>query len=163
LPEEVVYIGKHRVTDIFEKSLNTMPEADLGHAILSSTKTFAPVIKSLLENNFDKINGLIHCSGGGQTKCLKYIPENIKVIKDNLFEVPPIFKKIREASHADDREMYQVFNMGCRMEIYTDKDFASTVIREAGRFNIEAQVIGRVEEGNKKELMIKNENGELVF
>ena len=116
-----------------------------------------------MENNFDKINGLIHCSGGGQTKCLKYIPENVRVIKDNLFEVPEIFKKIQEASGADDREMYQVFNMGCRMEIYTDEDFASTVIHEAKIFNIDAQVIGRVEASDKKELVIKNENGELIF
>ena len=95
---------------------------------MSPTKTYAPVIKNLLENNFDKIHGLIHCSGGGQTKCLKYIPENVRVVKDHLFEVPEIFKKIQEASGADDREMYQVFNMGCRMEIYTDEDFAETII-----------------------------------
>jgi len=159
LTPDVVYIGKHMLTDTFDLE---GPE-DLGKAILSPTKTYAPLIKNLLQNNFDKIHGLIHCSGGGQTKCLKYIPQNVRVVKDNLFETPEIFKKIQAGSGADDREMYQVFNMGCRMEIYTDEDFASTVIQEAGRFNIEARLIGRVEASNIKELIIKNENGELIF
>jgi phosphoribosylformylglycinamidine cyclo-ligase len=159
LPEEVIYVGKHKLTD----TISGLPEGDLGRAILSPTKTYAPLIKNLLENNFDKIHGLVHCSGGGQTKCLKYIPENVRVVKDYLFEVPGIFKKIQEASGADDREMYQVFNMGCRMEIYTDEDFVSTVIHEAGTFNIDAQVIGKVEVSDKKELIIKNEKGELIF
>jgi phosphoribosylformylglycinamidine cyclo-ligase len=163
LPGEVVYIGKHKLTDVFTTPLSNGPVLDLGKAILSPTKTYAPVIKNLLENNFDKIRGLIHCSGGGQTKCLKYLPGNVRVIKDHLFEVPAIFKEIQEASGADDREMYQVFNMGCRMEIYTDEDFVSAVIQEAGIFNIEAQVIGRVEANDKKELVIKNKNGELIF
>ena len=149
LADEVVYIGKNRIADIKE--------------ILSPTRTYAPLMKILLENNFDKIYGLIHCSGGGQTKCLKYIPENIRVIKDNLFEAPEIFKQIQEASNSDDREMYQVFNMGCRMEIYTDKDFAETIIREASSFNIDAQIIGSVEANDKKELVIKTENGDLIF
>jgi phosphoribosylformylglycinamidine cyclo-ligase len=163
LPKEVVYIGKHQLTDAFEKYSNNEAAKNVGQAILSPTKTYAPLIKNLLENNFDKINGLIHCSGGGQTKCLQYIPEKVRVIKDNLFEVPEIFKKIQESGGTDDREMYQVFNMGCRMEIYTDKDFASTVIHEAGIFNIEARVIGRVEANNKKELLIKNGDVELIF
>ena len=159
LTPDVVYIGKHMLTDTF----NVGGPEDLGKAILSPTKTYAPLIKNLLQNNFDKIHGLIHCSGGGQTKCLKYIPQNVRVVKDNLFEAPEIFKKIQAGSGADDREMYQVFNMGCRMEIYTDKDFASTVIQEAGIFNIEARLIGRVEASNIKELVIKNEKGELIF
>jgi phosphoribosylformylglycinamidine cyclo-ligase len=149
LAEDVVYIGKNRIADIKE--------------ILSPTRTYAPLIKNLLENNFDKIYGLIHCSGGGQTKCLKYIPENVKVIKDQLFETPEIFRKIQEASKADDREMYQVFNMGCRMEIYTDEDFAQTIISQAATFKIDAQIIGRVEASGKKGLVIKTENGELIF
>ncbi len=149
LSDDVVYIGKNRISD--------MPE------ILSPTRTYAPLMKKLLKNNFDKIFGLIHCSGGGQTKCLKYIPENVRIVKDNLFEPPQIFREIQEASKADDREMYQVFNMGCRMEIYTDEDFAQTIIQEASSFNIDAQIIGRVEESDKKELVIKNEKGELIF
>ena len=149
LDDEVVYIGKSRITE------------DAG--LLSPTRTFAPLIKNILENNFDKIYGLIHCSGGGQTKCLKYIPENVKVVKDNLFAPPEIFKKIQEASKADNREMYQVFNMGCRMEIYTDKDFAEKVVSLASEFNIDAQIIGRVEASEKKELVIKTEDGKLLF
>jgi phosphoribosylformylglycinamidine cyclo-ligase len=149
LSDDVVYIGKNRISEI--------------PAVLSPTRTFAPIIKALLENNFDKIHGLIHCSGGGQTKCLKYIPENLRMIKDNLFESPEIFKKIQEASQADNREMYQVFNMGCRMEIYTDQEFAKNVVSLAKSFNIDAQIIGRVEKSDKKELVIKLEKEKLVF
>jgi phosphoribosylformylglycinamidine cyclo-ligase len=149
LPEEVVYIGKSRIKNSTD--------------LLSPTRTFAPLIKKILENNFEKIDGLIHCSGGGQTKCLKYIPENVRVIKDNLFDPPDIFNKIKVASKSDDREMYQVFNMGCRMEIYTDEDFASTIIHEARSFNIEAQIIGRVEASDKKELVIDANGNKLVF
>lgn len=149
LAEEVVYIGKNRIKNVTD--------------ILSPTRTFAPLIKKVLENNFDKIDGLIHCSGGGQTKCLKYIPENVRVIKDNLFPPPDIFNKIKLASKSDDREMYQVFNMGCRMEIYTDEDFAATIIHEARSFNIDAQIIGRVQASDKKELVIDANGNELVF
>jgi phosphoribosylformylglycinamidine cyclo-ligase len=149
LHNEVVYIGKHNISD--------------ASGLLSPTRTFAPLIKIILENNFDKVYGLIHCSGGGQTKCLKYIPENVRVIKDNLFAPPEIFKKIQEASNSDDREMYQVFNMGCRMEIYTDKDFAEKVISLASTFNIDAQIIGRVEESEKKGLVIEADGENLIF
>ncbi|HSN10172.1 MAG TPA: AIR synthase related protein [Hanamia sp.] len=149
LSDEVVYIGKSRIKNATD--------------LLSPTRTYAPLIKQILENNFDKIDGLIHCSGGGQTKCLKYIPENVRVIKDNLFDPPGIFNKIKVASKSDDREMYQVFNMGCRMEIYTDEDFAESIIHEARSFNIEAQIIGRVEASDKKELVIDANGNELVF
>ncbi|MEO8819500.1 MAG: AIR synthase related protein [Ginsengibacter sp.] len=149
LAEEVVYIGKNRIKNVTD--------------ILSPTRTFAPLIKKILENNFDKIDGLIHCSGGGQTKCLKYIPENVRVIKDNLFSPPDIFNKIKLASKSDDHEMYQVFNMGCRMEIYTDEDFAATVIHEARTFNIESKIIGRVQASDKKELVIDANGNELIF
>ena len=149
LSDGVVYIGKHRISN--------------ASALLSPTRTYAPLIKNLLENNFDKIYGLIHCSGGGQTKCLKYIPGNVRVIKDNLFDPPDIFNKIKVAGKADDREMYQVFNMGCRMEIYTDDDFAETIIQQAASFKIDAQVIGRVEAGDRKELVIETGDGQLLF
>jgi phosphoribosylformylglycinamidine cyclo-ligase len=149
LSDDVVYVGKNKISDI--------------KSILSPTKTYAPLIKKLLENNFDKIYGMIHCSGGGQTKCLKYVPENVRIIKDNLFAPPEIFRQIQQASNSDDREMYQVFNMGCRMEIYTDEDFASSVIEAAASFNIDAQIIGRVEVSDKKELVITTENGELRY
>jgi phosphoribosylformylglycinamidine cyclo-ligase len=149
LHDEVVYIGKHSISEAV--------------GLLSPTRTFAPLIKIILENNFNKIYGLIHCSGGGQTKCLKYIPENVRVIKDNLFAPPEIFQKIQEASKADDTEMYQVFNMGCRMEIYTNEEFANEIISLAHTFNIDAQVIGRVENSDKKSLLIKTEAGDLLF
>ena len=157
LPEDVVYIGKHKLSEAYEGGLN------IGQLLLSPTRTFAPLIKDLLENNFDKIYGLIHCSGGGQTKCLKYIPENVRVVKDNLFEPPAIFKLIQEASKSDDKEMYQVFNMGCRMEIYTDEDFASSIIEAAKQFSIDAQIIGRVEASERKELVIKTATTDLIF
>src|SRR5439155_22814131 len=112
LDEHVVYIGPHRMTDIIEVGSRKL---EIGKLLLSPTRTFAPIMKELLENHFDSIHGLIHCSGGGQTKCLKYIPDNVRIVKDNLFEPPTIFQLIQEASKADDREMYQVFNMGCRM------------------------------------------------
>ena len=112
-------------------------------------------MKELLENHFDAINGLVHCSGGGQTKCLKYVPDNVRIVKDNLFEPPIIFKLIQEASKSDDREMYQVFNMGTRLEIYTNEKDADAIINVAEKFGVAAQVIGRVEESEKKELVIR--------
>ncbi len=161
LGDDVVYIGKYRLTDVIKTSAQRT--TNIGQLILSPTRTFAPLIKNLLENNFEKIYGMIHCSGGGQTKCLKYIPENVKVIKDNLFEPPVIFKMIQEASGSADKEMYQVFNMGCRMEIYADDSFASSIIKAAKNLNIDAQVIGRVEKNNKKELIIKTAHEDLLF
>ena len=149
LNDEVVYIGKYRIPDI--------------EGVLSPTRTYAPLMKNILEKDFEKIYGLIHCSGGGQTKCLKYIPENVRVIKDNLFEPPEIFSEIKKASKSNDREMYQVFNMGCRMEIYTDEAYADEIIQSAKSFSIEAQIIGKVEEGSKKELIIKTGAVELIF
>ncbi|MBA2562347.1 MAG: phosphoribosylformylglycinamidine cyclo-ligase [Chitinophagaceae bacterium] len=170
LSDDVVYMGKYKLTaspnpPLKEKDRQTTGQrpTNIGQLILSPTRTFSPLIKNLLENNFEKIQGLIHCSGGGQTKCLNYIPDNIKVIKNNLFEPPLIFKMIQEASGSDDREMYQVFNMGCRMEIYTDEDFASSIIDTAKTFNIEAQIIGRVEASDKKELVIKLKGKEIIF
>jgi len=155
-----VYIGPHQITD---EIIDGQRPTTIGHLLLSPTRTFAPVLKELLENHFDAIHGLIHCSGGGQTKCLKYIPENVRIIKDNLFEPPVIFKLIQEASHSDDREMYQVFNMGTRMEIYTSEKGADQIISVAKGFGVDAQVIGRVEECGKKELVIKTASGELHY
>ena len=166
LPEEVVYLGIHKLTvenkDVEQKE-SPQDFLNIGQMLLSPTRTFAPIIRNVLKNNFDKIDGLIHCSGGGQTKCLKYIPDNVRVIKDNLFDPPENFKKIQEASKSDDREMYQVFNMGCRMEIYTDEAFAETIIQQASLFDIDARIIGRVEESNKKELLIKVGDADLIF
>ena len=161
LDPDVVYIGKYKLTDLVNGDLEK--KQSIKDLILSPTRTFAPVIKQVLENHFEDIYGLIHCSGGGQTKCLKYIPENIKVIKDDLFETPMIFNLIKEASGSDDREMYQVFNMGCRMEIYTNEESASAIISIARSFNIEARIIGRTVSSDKKGLTIKTKNGEIHF
>lgn len=156
LAGEVVYIGKHRLTDI------VMDEAhSVGQLILSPTRTYAPILKGLLENHFDKIHGLIHCSGGGQTKCLKYVPSNVAIIKDNLFDPPYIFELIQQCSGADAHEMYQVFNMGCRMEIYCDPKDAGTMIDAARVLGVDAHIIGRVEAAANKSLTISH-RGETV-
>lgn len=164
LNEELVYIGPHLLMDTIKYSIGKdQYSTDIGKLILSPTRTFAPVIRELLVNHFDAINGLIHCSGGGQTKCLNYLPENVRVIKDNLFEPPVIFKLIQEASKAPDREMFQVFNMGTRMEIYTEEKNADAIISVSKSFGVDAQVIGRVEEAAKKELLINIASGQLMF
>jgi phosphoribosylformylglycinamidine cyclo-ligase len=164
LKEEVVYIGKHRLTDPI--TINFQQESfktDIGHLILSPTRTFAPVLKPILEQHFDSISGLIHCSGGGQTKCMKYVPENVRLVKDNLFQAPEIFQIIQQASGSDAKEMYQVFNMGCRMEIYTNEAAVDSIISLAQSFGIQAQVIGRVEASAQKELVIKTADAEIVY
>ena len=160
LDEHVVYIGPHRMTDEIESAGQ---KYEIGKLLLSPTRTFAPVMKELLENHFDAILGLIHCSGGGQTKCLKYVPDNVRIIKDNLFEPPIIFQLIQQASQSDDHEMYQVFNMGTRMEIYTNEKDADKIINVSKKFGIDALIIGRVEESGKKELVIKINDEELSF
>jgi len=161
LDEQVVYIGPHLMRDEIE--VKGYPLTTAGQLLLSPTRTFAPVIKKILENHFDAVHGLIHCSGGGQTKCMKYIPGNVRVVKDNLFEPPVIFQLIQQASKADDKEMYQVFNMGTRMEIYTTEKDAGNIISISKSFGVEAQVIGKVEESEKKELVIKTTGNLLTF
>lgn len=158
LPTEVVYIGKHRLTDTLEAAGTTV-----GKLLLSPTRTYAPLMKPLLDQHFDKIHGLIHCSGGGQTKCLKYLPGNFRIIKDNLFEPPVIFQLIKEASGADWREMYQVFNMGHRMEIFTNEKSAGALIEIAQGFGIAAKIVGRVEAGDKKELLLSAGQETIVY
>ena len=160
LDNSVVYIGPHKLTDTIEAG-GTM--AEVGRLLLSPTRTFAPVMKEILQHHFDSISGLIHSSGGGQTKCLKYVPDNVRVIKDNLFEPPAIFQLIQKASRSDDREMYQVFNMGTRMEIYTNEQDAGKIIRVANNYGVEAQIIGRVEEAKEKTLSIKTQRGDIQF
>lgn len=160
LEAHVVYIGKHRMTDKV-----SVPgfKVNAGKLVLSPTRTYAPVIREILVNHFDAVHGLIHCSGGGQTKCLKYLPGPMRVVKDNLFEIPPVFRLIQEASGADNREMLQVFNMGCRMEIYTSESAASTMIEIAQRYGVEARIIGRVEASDTKTLSIKLQEEDYVF
>jgi phosphoribosylformylglycinamidine cyclo-ligase len=152
LDKDVIYTGVHKLTDLVKTE--TGEELNVGKLLLSPTRTYAPVVKSLLESHFDRIHGMIHSSGGGQTKCLKYLPRPMRVIKDNLFKPPVIFDLIRQSSGADDREMYQVFNMGQRLEIYTDASAAEAIIDQVRAFHMEAQIIGRVEASEKKELVI---------
>ena len=166
LDEDVIYVGPYKMTDRIDPDYyrGGSEESVIGKLLLSPTRTFAPVLKEILENHFDAVHGLIHCSGGGQTKCLKYVPENVRIVKDNLFEPPIIFQLIQKASNADDKEMYQVFNMGSRMEIYTDEKNADQMISIAKSSGVDARVIGRVEDSMKKELVVKlNSKPDLFF
>ena len=164
LPEEVVYIGENKISDEITFDVDGIPfTTTIGKLILSPTRTYAPVLKVLLENQFDKIHGLIHCSGGGQTKCLKYLPDTFRIIKDNLFAPPEIFNIIQKSSKSNNKEMYEVFNMGCRLEIYCAAEDAEMMISTANTFNIAAQIIGRVEANDKKELVIKLKEEEIIY
>jgi phosphoribosylformylglycinamidine cyclo-ligase len=136
---------------------------DIGHLLLSPTRTYAPLLKQLLTEQFDRIHGLIHCSGGGQTKCMKYLPGNFKVIKDNLFEPPIIFQLIQQASGSDNREMYQVFNMGHRLEVFTDAAAAEDMVRTGKALGIEGKIVGRVEAADQKSLLLKAGTEEIVY
>jgi phosphoribosylformylglycinamidine cyclo-ligase len=161
LDKDVIYTGSYKMTDIVKTE--TGVEIPVGKLLLSPTRTYAPVVKALLENHFDQIHGMIHSSGGGQTKCLKYLPRPMRVVKDNLFTPPLVFDLIRKASGADDREMYQVFNMGQRLEIYTEPAAANTLIDLIQSFGIDARVIGRVEVSEKKELLIETGGGKIGY
>ena len=164
LDDSVIYIGPHRLRDNIPYSFrNEQLSTTVGKLLLSPTRSFAPIMKELLENHFEKINGLIHCSGGGQTKCLKYVPDNLRVVKDNLFEPPVIFKLIQDASKSDDKEMYQVFNMGTRLEIYTNEKDAEPIISISKKFGVDAQIIGKVEENVRKELVIKTVTAQIEY
>jgi phosphoribosylformylglycinamidine cyclo-ligase len=161
LPKEVVYIGKNKMTD--EITIPGYGAISVGKLLLSPTRTYAPLVKAILSAHFDAVKGMIHCSGGGQTKCMKYLPGPMCIVKDNLMETPPIFKLIQENSGANAREMYQVFNMGHRLEIFTDEAAAPALIALAKTFNIDAQVIGRVEAAATKELVITGSFGTEKF
>ena len=161
LADEVVYIGKDRLTDDYP--LGNGAYTSVGNLILSPTRTYAPLLKQLLQDHFEKIHGLIHCSGGGQTKCMKYLPGNFRIVKDNLFEAPPVFELLQKNSGASLKEMFEVFNMGCRLELYCDAADAELMIAAAKKLNIDAQVIGRVETADKKELVINYKGEEIVY
>ena len=164
LDQQVIYLGKYNMTDDIEvASPASLVQTDVGHLLLSPTRTFAPVLQLLLAEYFEHIHGLIHCSGGGQTKCMKYLPGNFRVIKDNLFEPPTIFNLIQEASGSDSREMYQVFNMGHRLDIFTTASAADNIMQVASSFNIDAQIVGRVEASAKKELLLKTAREEIIY
>ncbi len=161
LPEDVVYIGQQSLTDGLE--IENFGKINVGKLLLSPTRTYAPLMKRLLQEHFSDIYGVIHCSGGGQTKCMKYLPKALRVVKDNLFEAPPIFKLIQKNSGADYREMYQVFNMGHRLEIFTNENAAQYMIAIAEELDIEAKIIGYTEASDKKELVLKLKDDELVY
>ncbi len=153
LPPEVVYNGKYALTDMTATGL------DVGKLLLSPTRTYAPVMLKILNDHFDQIHGIIHCSGGGQSKCIHYLPDTFKIIKNNLLPAPPLFEMIQEAAGTNWREMYQVFNMGQRLEVFTDKDTAQQIIAIARSFNIDAQISGFVEMSDKKEVVIDGPHG----
>lgn len=158
VPEELIYSGTVQLTDQVEgSSLNA------GKLVLSPTRTYAPLVKKVLSKyNASDIHGMVHCSGGAQTKILHFI-DNLHVIKDNLLEVPPLFKLIQEQSKTSWHEMYQVFNCGHRLEMYVNAEIASDLIEISKSFNIEAQIIGRVEESQKKKLTIKSAYGTFEY
>ncbi|MCE4566135.1 phosphoribosylformylglycinamidine cyclo-ligase [Maribellus sp. CM-23] len=157
VPGELVYSGGKKLTDAVEEL-----DIDAGKLVLSPTRTYAPVIKKVLDQFRGEISGMIHCSGGAQTKVLHFV-DNVHVIKDNMFPIPPLFKLIHEQSGTDWKEMYKVFNMGHRFEIYCDEDIAQEIIKISESFNIEAQIIGRVESFEGKKLTITSGNGTFEY
>lgn len=164
LHEDVLYIGQHRLNDEVKIAYHDeVFSMCIGKLLLSPTRTFAPVVQKILHEKFDAVKGMIHCSGGGQTKCMKYMPDGVKIIKDHLFAPPEVFRIIQESSGADEREMYQVFNMGCRLELYTGQNDAEQLISICRDFDIDAQVIGRVEEASVNELNVVLSNQFIVY
>ena len=158
VPDELVYSGAVKLTDTVENS-----PINAGKLVLSPTRTYAPIIKKILEKFTSKeIHGMVHCSGGAQTKILHFI-DNLHIVKDNMFSIPPLFKLIQEQSKTDWKEMYQVFNCGHRMELYVSPEIANDIIKISKSFNVDAQIIGRVEASETKKLTIKSEFGEFVY
>ncbi len=157
VPDELIYSGGLKLTDI-------IPEIGItaGKMVLSPTRTYAPVIKRILDEMRSEIHGMVHCSGGAQTKIMHFV-EGKHVIKDNLFPIPPLFKTIKEQSGTDWKEMYKVFNMGHRMEIYVDESNAARIIEISKSFNIDARIVGRVEEADTNKLTIRSEYGEFIY
>ena len=157
VPEDLIYSGKYKLTDAVENS-----PINAGQLVLSPTRTYAPIIKKMLDAHRNQIHGMVHCSGGAQTKVLHFV-DNVHVIKDNLFDVPPLFKTIQEESNTDWKEMYKVFNMGHRMELYVPQELAQSIIEISESFNVPAQIVGRVEACDGKKLTIKSAFGEFIY
>jgi len=157
VPEELIYSGSKELRDTVEgTSRNT------GQLVLSPTRTYAPIVADILKNHRDKIHGMVHCSGGGQTKVLHFV-NDLSIVKNRLFETPPLFKMIQEESNTDWKEMYKVFNMGHRFEIYTDESTAEQIINIASGYNVLAKVIGHVEKAGKKQVVIEGQHGTYVY
>jgi phosphoribosylformylglycinamidine cyclo-ligase len=158
VPNELVYCGNTKLTDAVKDA-----PLDAGKLVLSATRTYAPIIKKILSKyNSKDIHGMVHCSGGAQTKILHFI-DNLHIIKDNLFEIPPLFKLIQEQSGTDWKEMYQVFNCGHRMELYVSPEIAQDIIAISKEFNVDAQIVGRVEASENKKLTIKSPYGTFEY
>ena len=158
VPDELVYSGGYKLTDSVEGA-----PVDAGHLVLSPTRTYAPFVKKMLDEVArQEIHGMVHCTGGAQTKVLHFVGENCRVIKDNMFPVPPLFRAIHEQSQTDWSEMYKVFNMGHRLEVYVRPEMAEQIIAIAKSFNIDARVVGHIEEGPRS-LTIKSEFGEFNY
>jgi phosphoribosylformylglycinamidine cyclo-ligase len=157
IPESLIYSGSYSLTDKVEGS-----PINAGKLVLSPTRTYAPIIKKILDNHRSSIHGMVHCSGGAQTKVLHFV-DNVHIIKDNLFPIQPLFKAIQEQSKTDWKEMYKVFNMGHRMELYVPSEIAQDIINISKSFDVDAQIIGRVEAHKGKKLTIDSEFGEFVY
>ena len=157
IPSSLVYSGTYALTDYVEGA-----PLNAGKLVLSPTRTYAPVIKSILDRHRSNIDGMVHCSGGGQTKVLHFV-NDVHIIKDNLFDVPPLFVAIQQESKTDWKEMYRVFNMGHRMEIYTDENTAKSIIEIAAQYDMEAKIVGRVENATSKQLTIKANGEEFIY
>jgi len=157
IPEELIYSGSYSLKDNSE-----IEGITVGKLILSPTRTYAPIIKKILDLYHSKIHGMIHCSGGAQTKVLNFV-ENMQIVKDNMFPLPPLFKLIQKESRTSWQEMYQVFNMGHRMEIYVPEQIADDIIQISREFNVDARVVGYCRKSDKKSLIIKSEFGEFGY
>ena len=159
IPSELIYSGTKKLTSTVEDSV-----LDAGKLVLSPTRTYAPIIKKILSKyTSEEIHGMVHCSGGAQTKILHFIGNDLHVIKDNMFAVPPLFKLIQQESKTDWKEMYQVFNMGHRMEIYVPQEYAEEIIEISKSFDVDAQIVGRVEASAEKKLTINSEFGSFTY
>ncbi|MFP5471455.1 MAG: AIR synthase related protein [Bacteroidia bacterium] len=177
VPNELVYSGTKKLTDtisinktfnlqssIFNLQPSTfnLQQISVGKLVLSPTRTYAPIIKKILDNHKKDIHGMVHCSGGAQTKVLHFV-DDVHVIKDNLFSVPPLFELIQKESNTDWKEMYKVFNMGHRMELYVKQELAQSIIDISKTFNVEAQIVGRVEASKEKKLTIVSDKGTFIY
>lgn len=160
LPRDLVYAGSKSLTDTV--NIDSYGEITIGKLVLSPTRTYAPIIKEVLDRFRPQIHGMVHCSGGAQTKVLHFI-DKLHVIKDNLFPVPPLFELIQAESTTDWQEMYKVFNMGHRMEVYVPERIANEVIAISERFNVSARVIGRIEAAEEKQVSIRSQYGEFIY
>ncbi len=160
VPYDLLFSGSKKLTD--EIKVNDTTVLTAGKLVLSPTRTYAPIIKQILDKYRSQINGMVHCSGGAQTKILHFI-ENLHIIKDNLFPIPTLFELIQEQSGTDWKEMYKVFNMGHRMELYVNENIAEDIITIAASFGVKAQIIGRVEVSDKKQVTIISDKGEFVY